>query len=145
MSGLKKYLNKEEFLSVNGENFTYVQQGASLLKRPEQLGMGGIPYAEAEQLSYTFLDLINKCSDLMLGLAASAASAKSRYKKAHASAFYRADGRVKDKEFAADMDDAYQREHDNHDDLDDLFNYLKMKREDFDKAHYYYKQMLKRD
>jgi len=142
---MKKYFNKEEFLAVNNENFSYVRSGASLLKRPEQMGMGGIPFAEAEQLSYTFLDLINKCSDLMLGLAASAADAKSRYKKAHALAFYRADGRVKDKEFAADMDDTYQREHTNHNDLSDLFEYLKMKREDFDKSHYYYKQMLKRD
>lgn len=142
---MKSYLNKEEFMSVNEQNYKFVLEGASLLKRPEQMGLGGLPLAEAEQLSYTFLDLINKATDLMLGLAASAARAKSRYKKCHASAFYRADGRVKDKEFAADMDENYQREHGNYDDLDDLFNWLKMKREDFEKAHYYYKQMLKRD
>ena len=145
MNRMKKYLNKDEFLSVNKEVFEYVTSGSSLLKRPEQMGLGGIPYAEAEQLSYVFLDLINKSSDLMLGLAASAADAKSRYKRAYAVAFYRADGRVKDKELAGDMDADFQRETTNHNDLDDVFNYLKMKREDFDKAHYYYKQMLKKD
>ena len=142
---MKKYYNKAEFLSVNEENFNYVKGGASLLKRPEQMGLGGIPLMEAEQLSYTFLDLINKCTDLMLGLSASAADAKSRYKKCHAQAFYQADGRVKDKEFAADMDENYQTQIQNYNDLNDIFEYLKMKREDFDKSHYYYKQMLKRD
>lgn len=142
---MKKYLNKDEFLAVNGENFNYIKEGASLLKRPEQMGMGGLPFAEAEQLSYTFLDLINKATDLMLGLGASAADAKSRYKKAYARAFYDADGRVKDKEQAADMNSQYQIETTNHNDLNDIFDWLKMKREDFDKCHYYYKQMLKRD
>ena len=47
---MKSYLNKEEFMSVNQEHYNFVLQGASLLKRPEQMGLGGLALAEAEQL-----------------------------------------------------------------------------------------------
>ncbi len=144
---MKRYSNAEEFMAVNNENFTKVTSGATLLKQSRDLGtgFGGGPIEEAERLSYVFLDLVNKCTDLMFGLSSSALNAKSGYKKAEAIGFREADGRVKDKEFAAVSGDIYMNHVKNYNDLTDIKDYLQMKRDDFEKSHYYYKQMMGRD
>lgn len=144
---MKRYANIEEFRAINNDALQKVQEGAGQLRQSSELGQGfgSGPLEEAEKLSYVFLSLINTCTDLMFGLSSSALNAKTNYKKAEAVGFRTADGRVKDKEFAAVSTNEYVNYVKNYNDLTDLKEYLVMKREDFDKAHYYYKQMLRRD
>lgn len=139
---MRRYENADEFMSINGQVFNDIQAASQGLSSPTKLGATGMPLQEAERLAYVFLDLVNKCTDLMFGLSASAANAKSQYKKSEAIGFREADGRVKDKEFAAVSSDEYMRWQRNHNDLDDVYNYLKLKREDFEKAHFYYKHLM---
>jgi len=141
----KRYASSEEFLAVNKEKMDLVIQGASLLKSPSTMGASGMPLQEAEMLSYKFLDLMNKCTDLLFGISSSALNAKSARNKAEALCYLESDGRVKDKEFKASTDESYLKFSKNYNDLDDIKTYLTYKREDFEKNHYYYKNIANRD
>lgn len=145
MTMLKRYESAEEYMTLNQVDFERVQYGAKMLKNPSQLSQSGMPIQEAERLSYVFLDLMNVASDLMFGLSASAANEKSAYKKAEAIGFREADGRVKDKEYAAVSNDNYLKHIRNHNDLTDIYDYLKQKHSDFEKNHFYYKHMMGRE
>jgi hypothetical protein len=139
---MKRYESAEEFTAVNEELFSRVQAGASMLKSPSQLSQTGMPLQEAERLSYLFLDLLNVCTNLQFGLSSSALNAKASLKKCEAIGYREADGRVKDKEFAAVSSDSYMEFTKNFNDLSDINEYLKQKRENFEKAHFYYKNLM---
>jgi len=139
---MRKYDNADEFMSLNSEKFGNIQIAGQALSSPSKLSTTGMPLQESERLSYVFLDLVNQCTDLLFGLSASAAIAKSKYKKEEAIAYRVADGRVKDKEFTAVSGDEYMKWLQNHADLSDIHAYLSMKHADFEKAHFYYKQLM---
>lgn len=142
---MKRYESAEEFMAINKAEFERVQAGAQMLKSPQLMGQGGMPLQEAERLSYVFLDLVNVCTNLSFGLSASALNAKAARNKAEAIGFREADGRVKDKEFAAVSSEEYLKQSQNYNDLTDISDYLKQKRENFEKSHFYYKHLMGRD
>jgi len=141
----KRYASSEEFLALNKETMDMILRGSSLLKSSSSMGALGMPLQEAESLSYQFLNLMNKCTDLLFGLSSSVLNAKASSKKSEAICFIESDGRVKDKEFKAISDETYLKFLKNYNDLDDIKSYLVQKHGDFEKNHYYYKNLSSRD
>ena len=118
-----------------------VKRASSQLQGYSELGQSGMPLAEAERLSYRYLYLMNITTDLLLGVSSSVGNAKANRNKTEALQFRAADGKVKDREHAAASSDEYIEAARNYNDLNDLYEYLKQKHDDFEKNHWYYKHI----
>lgn len=138
---MKRYRTVQEFIALNNSRLEEVKRASSDLRGTDQIGVSGMPLAEAERLSYRFLYLMNICTDLLFGVSASVGNAKANRNKIEALQFRSSDGKVKDREHAALSSEEFIEAARNYNDLNDLYDYLKMKHDDFEKNHWYYKHI----
>ena len=139
----KRYKDSVEFHNQNQIEFDRVRSATSKLKSMTELGVSGFAIAEAEKLTYEYLNLSSVCSDLLFGLGASVLDAKSRYKQIEGM-FFR-DLSVKtpaaDKVKLVQCLPTYIQADQDYNDLLDLKEYIENKKKDFDGAYYYYRDI----
>lgn len=111
------------------------------LKSPQELGMSGDAIIESEKLAYHYLNLRNLVSDLLFGLSASVLDAKHDIKSQRALAYRDLTGAQGERNTMADADSKVIKANQKFNDLNDLMEYLRNKYDDFEKDHFYYKQI----
>ena len=138
-----RYKDSAEFQSINQEKFTQILSAPTKLKSLNQIAESGFALAEAERLTFEFLQLSSLCSDLLFGLSASVLDAKEKIKQVEGM-FFR-DMTVKtsavDKGNLVHCLPRYMEADKNYNDLTDLADYIAMKKKDFDSAHYHYREI----
>ena len=77
----RRYISSDGFYSQNTTDFESVVQAKTKLLSLSQLGETGMALSTAEGLCFDFLNLRNKCADLLFGLSASVSDSKVRYKE----------------------------------------------------------------
>lgn len=138
----RKYKNYEDFYAQNQKNFDCVQMAAAKMKSVNELSQTGSALAEAEKLTFDFLNLSSLCSDLLFGLSSSVLDAKSDYKRVEG-IFHRAseEKSVAAKEKLCQCDPDYIETSKRFNELTDIFEYITNKKRDFESAYYYYRNM----
>lgn len=142
----RRYLNSQEFHSAHQVQFDRVLSASTRLKSHSELGSAGFALEEAERLCFDFMNLSSLCSELMFGLSASVSDAKSKLKQIEGT-FFRD---LATKTSAADKSKlvhalpTYQEADRHYNDLQDLLEYLQMKKKDFEMAYYYYREVSTR-
>lgn len=138
-----RYKNSAEFQSQNEERFKLILSASSKLKSISQVSESGFALTESERLTFEFLNLSTLCSDLLFGLSASVLDAKEKIKQIEGM-FFR-DLTVKtsavDKSKLVHCLPSYMEADKDYNDLTDLFDYISMKKKDFESAYYYYRDM----
>ena len=139
----KQYKNSIDFHTQNQIEFDKVRTASTKLKSMSELSIGGSALYESEKLTFEFLNLSSVCSDLLFGLGSSVGDAKSKIKQIEG-IFFRD---LKTKTPAADKVklvqclSSYIEADQNYNDLNDLKDYIEMKKKDFDSAYYYYRDI----
>lgn len=136
-----RYESFDQFFRVNSESFKQVQSAKTQLKSPQQLGMSGNAIIESEKLAFHFLNLENLVSDLLFALGASVLDAKHDIKNQMGLAYRDLSGSATERSKLIESDERVIKAHNKYNDLHDLEDYLKNKYSDFEKNHYYYKQL----
>lgn len=139
----RRYISSDDFYSQNTTDFESVVQAKTKLLSLSQLGETGMALSTAEGLCFDFLNLRNKCADLLFGLSASVSDSKVRYKEIEG--IYFRDHGVKtsaaDKSKLVQAYPEYVEAHKHFNDLTDLYEFIQMKRADFEAAYYYYRDI----
>lgn len=138
-----RYKNSLEFHTTNKEAFEKVLSASTKLKSSAELSVTGFALVEAERLTFEFMNLTSICSELLFGLSASVSDAKSKIKQVEG-IFWRD---LETKTSAADKAKlvyAQQMHIDadkDYNDLNDVYDYIIMKKKDFEMAYYYYREI----
>jgi hypothetical protein len=136
-----RYESFDQFFRLNVDNFKLVQSSTKQLKSPQELGMTGEIFLEAERLAFYYLKLKSVVSDLLFAVGASVLDAKHRIKTETAIVFRELSGAQGDKKTTLEADARIIKANQSYNDLLDLQEYLCNKRDDFANCHYYYKNM----
>lgn len=139
---MNKYTSFEDFYSKNKNQFEEVRYSHSRLKSIAELAQTGSAIAESERLTFDFLNLSNLVTDLLFGLSNSVLESKSKLKEVEG-IFFR-DSPTKsaaDKAKLVQADPQYITANTNYNNLNDLFEYLQLKKKDFESAYYYYREI----
>ena len=142
---MNKYNNFPDFQLKNKSKFDEVSSSILKLKSMSELAQTGSALTEAEKLTFDFLNLSSICTDLLFGLSGSVLHAKSKRNEEEGLFFRNSDVKsAADKAKLVLAEPAYLLANANHNDLNDLFEYLQMKKKDFDAAYYYYRDISTR-
>jgi len=141
----QKYKNAEDFMNMNDVDFKEIQSAKTNFLSLSQLMETGNALGESERLSFVFLNLAHKVTDLRLGLTSSLLDAQGNVKTVEGLLFRSVDAKSaaeKNKIIPAMQDyvDASSKAND----LKDISEYLNNKHADFMSAHVYYKNISSR-
>lgn len=142
---LRKYENAESFLHENEMDFSEIQSAKTHYLSLAQLSESGNALGKAEELSFIFLNLSHKVTDVRLGLTSSVLTAESNIKTTEGLLYRQVDAKsVAEKKIIIPSLQGYVDAQSRHNDLKDILEYLKNKHENFVAAHVYYKNIASR-
>lgn len=142
---MKKYFSYQDFLQHNELDFNKIQFSTIKLKSLQEISTTGFVLETCEMLCFDYLNLGKVCTDLMFGLSASVNDAKTKI-KAVEGMFFR-DSTAKsaaDKAKLVQCSQDYLDANSLYNELNDLYEYLLLKKKDLESAYYYYRELSNR-